>query len=88
MFVCVFLSQTSCLQSHSASVSRGVSQPEEPADLFNEEATAAQPNGVHSDDDDLFAGEQIKATNKNAVVLRPFSGSMLIKIAFSKTNKL
>uniref|UniRef100_A0A3B5MWZ3 PX domain-containing protein n=1 Tax=Xiphophorus couchianus TaxID=32473 RepID=A0A3B5MWZ3_9TELE len=80
MFVCVFLSQTSCLQSHPASVSRGVSQPEEPADLFNDEATAAQPNGVHSDDDDLFAGEQIKATNKNAVVLRPFSGSMLIKI--------
>ncbi|XP_038145777.1 sorting nexin-1-like isoform X2 [Cyprinodon tularosa] len=45
--------------SHPASVSRGVSQPEEPADLFSEEASSAKPNGVHSDDDDddLFAAQ-------------------------------
>ncbi|PWA18975.1 hypothetical protein CCH79_00004855 [Gambusia affinis] len=44
--------------SRPAFVSRGVSQPEEPADLFNEEATTAKPNGVLSDDDDLFAEAQ------------------------------
>ncbi|CAF99905.1 unnamed protein product [Tetraodon nigroviridis] len=47
--------------SHPATVSRGVSQPdpdrEEPPDLFGEEARGppAEPNGLHSDDDDLFA---------------------------------
>lgn len=44
-------------------MSRGVSQPdrdsEEPADLFSEEAssTPSKSNGVNSDDDDLFAGQ-------------------------------
>uniref|UniRef100_A0A3Q2QSK6 Sorting nexin-2 n=1 Tax=Fundulus heteroclitus TaxID=8078 RepID=A0A3Q2QSK6_FUNHE len=40
------------------SVSRGVSQPEEPADLFGQETPTAKPNGVYSDDDDLFAEAQ------------------------------
>lgn len=44
-------------------MSRGVSQPdrdsEEPPDLFSEEAssTPSKSNGVNSDDDDLFAGQ-------------------------------
>lgn len=51
-----------CLQSHPATVSRGVSQSdrdsEEPADLFSEEASSTpSKNGLNSDDDDLFAGQ-------------------------------
>lgn len=52
-----------CVQSPPATVSRGVSQPdrsrEEPADLFSEEASSApsRSNGLNSDDDDLFAGQ-------------------------------
>lgn len=43
------------LQSHPATVSRGVSQP----DRASEEAssTPSRSNGVNSDDDDLFAGQ-------------------------------
>lgn len=65
-----------CLQSHSATVSRGVSQPErdgeEPADLFSEEASSSTPskaNGVSSDDDDLFAGQDTYLLTLCPVVL-------------------
>lgn len=67
-----------CLQSHPATVSRGVSQPGsgEPTDLFSEEAgsTPSKSNGLQSDDDDLFAGQDVflpASMSNGALRLRP-----------------
>lgn len=80
-----------CVQTQPATVSRGVCQPEpdsgEPADLFSEEAssTPSRSNGVNSDDDDLFAGQDTYFSHSVSVsALKPTV--VLLLLCGQKTN--